>query len=74
MKTENWYDEEEDILGIRVREGEYWKSVELPGGIIIDIDKNGEILGFEIWKASKLFLGDAKKIIDSAKLGSEKKG
>jgi len=57
-----WYDKEEDILGIKVREGEYWKSIELPSGIIIDIDRNGEIIGFEIWKASKLFFGDSKNL------------
>jgi uncharacterized protein YuzE len=69
---EIWYDEEEDILGIRVKDGEYWKSVELPSGVVIDLDKGGQVMGLEIWNASKVFSGDAKRVIDGAKLkGSE---
>ena len=67
MKMKSWYDEEEDILGIKVKEGDYWKSIELPSGIVIDLDKNGQVIGLEIWQASKIFFGDAKKAIESAK-------
>lgn len=63
---ENWYDQEEDILGIKIKEAEYWKSIELPSGIIIDISKEGEIIGMEIHKASKVFSGDIKKVIELA--------
>jgi len=66
MATKSSYDEEEDILSIDVAEGEYWKSIELPSGIVIDISRDGKVLGLEIWKASKIFFGDAKKIIESA--------
>jgi uncharacterized protein YuzE len=62
----NWYDKEEDILGIQIKEAEYWKSIELPGGIVIDISKNGEVIGMEIHKASRVFSGDVKKVIESA--------
>lgn len=44
----NWYDKEEDILGIQIKEAEYWKSIELPNGIILDISKNEEVIGIEI--------------------------
>lgn len=66
----NWYDKEEDILGIQIKEAEYWKSIELPNGIILDVSKNGEIVGIEIHKASKIFLGDIKKVIEKAKISS----
>ena len=64
----NWYDKEEDILGIEIKEAEYWKSIELPNGIIIHLSKNGEIMGIEIHKASRIFSGDIKKVIESAKI------
>ena len=63
----NWYDSEEDILGSQIKEGEYWKSIELPSGIVIDVSKNGEVIGMEIHKASRIFSGDVKKVIESAK-------
>lgn len=62
-----WYDKEEDILGIRIQDKEYWKSIELPNGIVIDISKDGEIIGMEIHRASRIFLGDIKRVIASAK-------
>ena len=64
---ENWYDSEEDVLGIHIQDKEYWKSVELPNGIIIDISKEGDIIGIEVLRASKIFSGDVKKVIDTAK-------
>ena len=62
---ESWYDKEEDILNIQLKEG-YWKSIELPNGVIIDISKDGSICAIEILKASKVFSGDTKKVIESA--------
>lgn len=53
-----WYDEEEDILGIQITKDKYWKSIELPNGIIIDISKKGIITGMEVLRASKVFRGD----------------
>ena len=63
-----WYDSEEDILGIRIQDKEYWKSIELPNGIVIDISKDGEVIGIEIHNASRIFSGDIKKVIESAKM------
>jgi len=61
---EEWYDKEEDILNIEINGGEYWKSIELPSGIIIDIDKKGKIKSIEILRASKVFSGDVKKVLE----------
>jgi len=67
MKKETWYDKEEDILNIGLSKGEYWKSVELPNGVVIDLAKDGSITGIEILKASKVFSGDLKRVIEQAK-------
>lgn len=64
---ESWYDKKEDILNVQVQDKEYWKSVELPNGIILDITKDGLIAGIEILEASKIFSGDIKKVIQVAK-------
>jgi len=60
---EQWYDKDEDILNMELGNGEYWKSIELPNGIVIDVDKNGKILSIEILKASKIFSGDVKGVL-----------
>ena len=63
---ETWYDKEEDILNIQLK-NDYWKSVELPNGVVIDVAKDGSIAGIEILCASKVFSGDVKKVIEVAK-------
>jgi len=62
---EEWYDKEEDILNIELTNSEYWKTIELPNGINMDIDKEGKIKAIEILRASKIFSGDVKKVIES---------
>jgi len=62
-----WYDQEEDILNIEFGKGEYWKSVELENGVNIDITKEGQITGIEILRASKVFSGEQRKVIENAK-------
>ena len=64
---ETWYDKEEDILNIELVKKEYWKTVELPNGINIDVAKDGTITGIEILRASKVFSGDIKKVIQQAR-------
>ena len=61
-----WYDKEEDILNLELKNGVYWKSIELPDGVIFDIAKDGSILSVEILRASKVFSGDVKKVIEAA--------
>ncbi|MFH1591880.1 MAG: DUF2283 domain-containing protein [Candidatus Woesearchaeota archaeon] len=68
---ESWYDREEDILNIQLQEEGYWKSIELPNGIVIDVTKGGKIMGIEILQASKIFSGDVKKVIELAKTTSK---
>ena len=67
---ERWYDKEEDILNIQLQEKGYWKSIELPSGVVIDISKDGSIIAIEIFHASKVFSGDMKKVIDTAKIAA----
>ena len=52
---EEWHDKEADIFNIELTEGEYWKSIEHPDGIIFDIDKEGNIISIEILRASRIF-------------------
>ena len=61
------YDNEEDILSIQLSREVYWKSVELPNGVIFDVAKDGKITAIEILRASKVFSGDVKKVIETAK-------
>ena len=67
-KKEIWYDEEADILNLEINDKEYWKSIELPNGVVLDIAKDGSITSIEILRASKLFFGDAHKVIEQARL------
>lgn len=60
---EQWYDVDEDILNLELNSGEYWKSIELPNGIVIDVDKQGKILAIEIMGAKKIFSGDVKSVL-----------
>jgi len=65
---EVWYDKDEDILNIELKKADYWKSVELPDGIVIDIAKDGSIMGIEIFRASKIFSAqDIKKMLAHTK-------
>jgi len=61
-----WYDKEADVLNIEINDEDYWKSIELPNGVILDMTKEGVITSIEILNASKLLFGDAKKIIEIA--------
>ena len=59
---------EEDILLIEFKDGEYWKSIELSKDIVMDVTKDGDILSIEIFNASKTFSGDLKKVIEIAEV------
>ena len=63
---EIWYDKEADVLNVELNDKEYWKSIELGNGVIIDIAKDGSMTSIEILNASKKLRGDAYKIIESA--------
>ncbi|MDO8467401.1 MAG: DUF2283 domain-containing protein [Nanoarchaeota archaeon] len=61
---EQWYDKEEDVLAVRLKDKDYWKSIELSNGIVIDLSHDGTIIGMEILGASNIFSGDVKKVIE----------
>ena len=61
------YDDEEDVLSIQLSNEAYWKSIELPNGVVFDVAKDGKITAIEILRASKVFSGDVKKVIELAK-------
>jgi len=42
-----------DVLNIDVKKGKYEYSEEVADGVVIDIDKDGEILSIEILDATK---------------------
>ncbi|MEW6295093.1 MAG: DUF2283 domain-containing protein [Candidatus Diapherotrites archaeon] len=63
MKKITWYDKEEDVIGIQLSNEPYWKSIELPNCIVIDISKNGKIIGLEIANAKKVFSGESRKVL-----------
>ena len=65
------YDKEADVLNIDIENKEYWKSIELPTGMVVDISKDGSIIAIEILWASNFFSGDARKVIEMAKPISE---
>lgn len=65
--SELWYDAEEDVLGIQIGRKQYWKSVEVAPNVIIDLAKNGEIVGVEILKAKESFKQDVPMIISNTK-------
>ena len=64
--AETFYDKDEDILNVQLKESGYWKSIELPNGIVVDIAKDGTIVAIEFNKASEMFSGDRKKVIEAA--------
>jgi len=68
IKMESWYDKEVDILNIQIQDEGYWKSIELPNGVIIDVSKEGKIIAIEILRASKIFSGDVRNVIEHAKI------
>ena len=47
------YDKEHDILYIMAKEGEEEEFVEIAEGVNIELDAKGEIIGIEIFNASR---------------------
>lgn len=64
--VETFYDKSEDILNVQLSDSGYWKSVELPNGVVIDISKDGTIVAIEFIMASKTFSGDLRRVIETA--------
>ena len=49
------YDTEADAMYIKFRDGEFARNKEVEEGIILDIGKDGALLGIEILEASSRF-------------------
>ncbi len=73
MKMESWYDEQEDILNIELEDGkDYWKSIELADGVVLDISREGRVVAVEILGASRIFSGEVRRVLEVAKqIGNE---
>lgn len=60
------YDPQADAMYISINRGTYDISKEISNGVIVDLDKNGKILGIEIlWIKKKVGSKLIKKIISS---------
>ena len=57
------YDEEDDVLYIQDSMKEVEESVEVSDDIVLDLDKNGMVVGIEIFYASEFF-GAFNKEVD----------
>ncbi len=57
------YDSEADILYILLREGPVEDTVEVAEDVFVELDEKGEIIGIEIWRASKNVLEPLTQII-----------
>ena len=64
--SETWYDKEEDVLGIQLKDKGYWKSVEVSKNVVVDLSQNGEIIGVEILGAKRSFKSDTPLVISKA--------
>lgn len=65
---EQLYDSDEDVLNLQLSDKPYWKSVELSNSIIVDIAKDGSVIAVEVLHASKVFSGNCKKVLETAKV------
>lgn len=64
--SEVWYDREEDVLGIQLRDKNYWKSVEVSKNVVVDLSHDGEIIGIEIFEAKKSFKRDTSLVLSKS--------
>lgn len=65
------YDDKADAMYIWLRKAKYDISEELAENVILDLDKNGRIIGIEVLGASKNLGKDlVMKIIDTQKIAA----
>lgn len=48
------YDREADVLGVSIRAGREEEFVEVAPNVSVELDRKGNVIGFEILNASKL--------------------
>jgi len=61
MKVE--YDDESNILYLKLREGKIVETRLLAEDVYVDVDENGDILGIEIWNASRNIIEELARVI-----------
>jgi len=59
------YDPEVDILYIVLKEGPVEDTIEADEDVFIELGKNGEIIGIEVWRASKNVVEPISKVLAS---------
>jgi uncharacterized protein YuzE len=64
--AEMWYDEEADTIGIMLKDKTHWKGVEISKHVVVDLAKDGEIVGIEILGVKEAFKKDAPLIVSKA--------
>lgn len=66
------YDQDADILYIKVREGSIKDTVDVAEDVFVELDDKGKIAGIEVWRARELLLNPlAKHISKQVKLASK---
>jgi len=58
------YDPEADILVIKIAEGHLHDEVLLDNDVVIQFDKDGKIIGIEVWDASKRGLKEISRLLE----------
>ncbi len=62
MNKRYQYDEKSDSLYISIKDGEEEDFEEIVPGIHVELNKNGEIIGIEVLKASRFSEGLKKRV------------
>ena len=67
-KVKAWYDKSVDILYLLFKEGPSYEVIEADPDVHLELDKNGKIMGIEMWNARKsgLMKQVAKAIAETA--------
>ena len=59
------YDPEVDILYMVLKEGPVEDTIEADEDVFIELGKSGEIIGIEVWRASKNVVEPISKVLAS---------
>src|SRR3989338_6600679 len=66
-KGEVDYDFKHDVLFFKTKDRKYAKSIELLDNIVIDVDKEGFLVGIQIFDASEFLNLDKKELLSIPK-------
>jgi len=66
------YDQDADILYIKVKAGSIKDTIDVAEDVFVELDDKGKIAGIEVWRARELLLNPlAKHISKQVKLASQ---